>query len=315
MRAGAIACSSQTWRARGWRGSIWIRSNSPSRDATRNSLRTPAVNPLLDPRICQRMVEEFHAARGVDWSYGGYLEDRRHLWRGSYLEAKGAFVHLGVDFNVPQGTRVAVVEDSVVMLVDDDGDFDGGWGPRVFLKPQAKRRMEIVQIFAHLQAVRVKPGDRLTPGTAVRRSWRSPAQRKLASAPPYSGRPGTLFQEILLERFSELDGYGHQGREGNPAPPVPGSPAPHAPGLLEAPPPRSPCAPALTRNDDHRASSCSPDRPGFPPCARRLALLPGSLRTSVGCQLSGKDRLVHLPSPTYLAPWSSGRPHISLPRP
>ena len=169
-----------------------------------------AVNPLLDPRICQRMVEEFHAARGVDWSYGGYLEDRRHLWRGSYLEAKGAFVHLGVDFNVPQGTRVAAVEDSVVMLVDDDGDFDGGWGPRVFLKPSAKRRMEIVQIFAHLQAVCVKPGDQLTPGTVFAE----------VGGPPHNGNwhphlhvqavRQPVFQVILLERFDELDGYGHR---------------------------------------------------------------------------------------------------------
>ncbi|MCX6930323.1 MAG: peptidoglycan DD-metalloendopeptidase family protein [Verrucomicrobia bacterium] len=169
-----------------------------------------AVNPLLDPRVCQRMVGEVHRAHGVDWSYGGYLEDRRHLWRGSYLSAKGTYLHLGVDFNVPQGTRVAVVEDSVVMLVDEDADQDGGWGPRVFLKPTSARRMKIVQIFAHLQAVQVKPGDRLPSGTAFAE----------VGGPPYNGNwhphlhiqavREPYFQEILLERFSELDGYGHE---------------------------------------------------------------------------------------------------------
>jgi hypothetical protein len=70
-----------------------------------------AVNPLLDPRVSQFMVDEFHRARGVDGSYGSYIEDRRYLLRGSYLSATGAYLHLGVDFNVPQGTRVAVVPD------------------------------------------------------------------------------------------------------------------------------------------------------------------------------------------------------------
>ena len=170
----------------------------------------PAVNPLLDPRVCQQMVHECHVAHGVDWSYGGYLEDRQHLWRGSYLSAKGTFLHLGVDFNVPQGTQVAVVEDSLVMLVDEDTDLDGGWGPRVFLKPSSARRLKIVQIFAHLQAVRVQPGDRLAPGTVFAE----------VGGPPHNGNwhphlhiqavREPHFQEILIERFSELDGYGHR---------------------------------------------------------------------------------------------------------
>ena len=170
----------------------------------------PAINPLLDPRVCQQMVHECHVTHGVDWSYGGYLEDRQHLWRGSYLSAKGTFLHLGVDFNVPQGTPVAVVEDSLVMLVDEDTDLDGGWGWRVFLKPSSARRLRIVQIFAHLQAVRVQPGDRLAPGTVFAE----------VGGPPHNGNwhphlhiqavREPHFQKILIERFSELDGYGHR---------------------------------------------------------------------------------------------------------
>ena len=173
----------------------------------------PEVNPLLDPRICQQMVDEFHRTQGVDWSYGGYLEDRRRLWRGSYLSVKRTFLHLGVDFNVPRGTRVAVVEDSLVMLVDEDTDLDGGWGPRVFLKPSAAPGSPVVQIFAHLEAVRVKPGDRLAPGAVFAE----------VGGPPYNGNwhphlhiqaiREPYFKEILLHRFSELDGYGSAGEK------------------------------------------------------------------------------------------------------
>ncbi|MCX6899383.1 MAG: peptidoglycan DD-metalloendopeptidase family protein [Verrucomicrobia bacterium] len=170
----------------------------------------PAVNPLLDPRVCQQMVSETHDAHGVDWSYGGYLEDRCHLWRGSYLSAKGTYLHLGVDFNVPQGTRVAVVEDSLVMLVDEDTDFDGGWGPRVFLKLSTTRRSRIVQIFAHLQAVRVKPGDRLAPGAVFAEVGGHPHNGNWHPHLHIQAVRELHFQEILIERFSELDGYGHQ---------------------------------------------------------------------------------------------------------
>jgi len=165
-------------------------------------------NPLLDPAICQRMVEEVHQKKGVDWSYGGYLEDRSRLWRGSYLSATGAFLHLGVDFNVPQSTRIAVVEESLVVLTDEDRDRNGGWGLRVFLKPAAPCHLGIVQIYAHLQNVRVAPGDRLLPGTIFAE----------VGGPPYNGNwfphlhiqgiRETCFHELLLSRFDELDGYG-----------------------------------------------------------------------------------------------------------
>src|SRR2546422_11572306 len=72
------------------------------------SLRLPdlylvpgASNPLLDPYICQQMVEDVHRGLDVDWSYGGYLEYRSFLWAGSYLEETSSFIHVGVDFNVP----------------------------------------------------------------------------------------------------------------------------------------------------------------------------------------------------------------------
>lgn len=168
----------------------------------------PEVNPLLDPRVCQRMVDEFHRAQGVAWSYGGYLEDRRHLWRGSYLSAKGTFLHLGVDLNAPRGTRVAVVEDSLVMLVDEDPDLDGGWGPRVFLKPAGAPGAPLVQIFAHLQAVRVQPGDRLAPGAVFAEVGGPPQNGNWHPHLHIQAIREPYFQEILLHRFSELDGYG-----------------------------------------------------------------------------------------------------------
>jgi murein DD-endopeptidase MepM/ murein hydrolase activator NlpD len=168
-------------------------------------------NPLLDPAICQRMVDEVHCRKGVDWSYGGYLEDRRRLWRGSYLSATGAFLHLGVDFNVPQGTRIAAVEESTVVLVDEDGDRNGGWGSRVFLKPAALRRPGGVQIYAHLQNVRVAPGARLMPGTFFAEVGGPPDNGNWFPHLHIQGIRESYFHELLVSRFEELDGYGLPG--------------------------------------------------------------------------------------------------------
>ncbi|MCE5308301.1 MAG: peptidoglycan DD-metalloendopeptidase family protein [Acidobacteriales bacterium] len=160
-------------------------------------------NPLLDPTVCQRMMDEVHRRCGVVWSCGGYLEDRSHLLRESYLKATGNFLHLGVDCTVPQGTRVAVDIPAKVILVDHDPDRDGGWGTRVFLATEG-----LVLIYAHLQNVEVRPGQALEPGEVFTE----------VGGPPDNGnwhphlhvqciRSG-LFHEILLERFHELDGYG-----------------------------------------------------------------------------------------------------------
>jgi murein DD-endopeptidase MepM/ murein hydrolase activator NlpD len=161
-------------------------------------------NPLLDPGICQRMMDEVHARFGVVWSYGGYLEDRSRLWRGSYLEATGSFLHLGVDCTVPQGTSVAADFPAKVILADHDPDRDGGWGTRVLLASEGP-----VFIYAHLQGVGVRPGQELEPGAVFAEVGGPPDNGNWHPHLHVQAIRAGLFHEILLERFQELDGYGH----------------------------------------------------------------------------------------------------------
>ena len=42
-------------------------------------------NPLNDPWFCDHWVGEVATRLGADHSWGGWLEDRAHLWRGHYL--------------------------------------------------------------------------------------------------------------------------------------------------------------------------------------------------------------------------------------
>jgi murein DD-endopeptidase MepM/ murein hydrolase activator NlpD len=83
-------------------------------------------NPLLDPQKCDVWVKSIAERYGVDYTYGGYLEDRSYLWRGHYLP-KGPQAHLGIDYNAPAGTRVALLADAEVVHIGRDGQF-GGWG-------------------------------------------------------------------------------------------------------------------------------------------------------------------------------------------
>lgn len=173
-----------------------------------------AANPFLDPAFCQQQVQHAQQAHGWDWSWGGYLEDRRNVWAGSYLDRTGNYLHLGIDLNVPPGTQIAATRPGRVMLVDKDIDQAGGWGNRIFLEPDTDGGPPVLMIYAHITGVRVQPGQTIAVGDVM----------AVVDAPPTNGNwyphlhvqiiRKPLFQEILLERFDELDGYGPPGQEG-----------------------------------------------------------------------------------------------------
>lgn len=164
-------------------------------------------NPLLDPATCDRMVAEVHQRKGVAWSYGGYLEDRRRLWRGSYLEKTGAFIHLGVDFNVPAGTELVSGHSATVLLVDDDGDRDGGWGTRMIIEP-AIAGHDIYLIYAHIQNVRFQAGDEIDAGDVLGEVGGPPDNGNWYPHLHVQSVLPEYFDQVMLDNFEQLDGYG-----------------------------------------------------------------------------------------------------------
>ena len=83
-------------------------------------------NPLNDPWFCDRWVCEVATRLGADHSWGGWLEDRAHLWRGHYLP-EGCAIHLGIDLNVPAGTTVLAPVSGEVMHAVPCRALGGGW--------------------------------------------------------------------------------------------------------------------------------------------------------------------------------------------
>ena len=166
-----------------------------------------ARNPLLSPAETQAMVDRLHNLHQVEWSYGGYLEDRATLLRGSYLDKTGGYIHLGVDVNVPAGTRVSAPFDGVVVNVFNDGDEPQGWGLRLILRPDDTDLPYLA--LGHLAESSLFVGDRVCRDHVIAR----------VAPPPYNGNwfPHLHIQHIAHDAvaalqeddFYNFDGYGH----------------------------------------------------------------------------------------------------------
>lgn len=111
------------------------------------SIANYAVNPLLDPEFCADWVCNIHKIYKVDYSYGGWLENRADLWAGHYHKS-GHTVHLGMDFNVPVGTKVHLPIKAILLHSEMDEDQNGGWGGKLIFKAFDK---DFYFIIAHLK--------------------------------------------------------------------------------------------------------------------------------------------------------------------
>jgi len=124
-------------------------------------------NPLNDPWFCDRWVCEVATRLGADHSWGGWLEDRAHLWRGHYLP-EGCAIHLGIDLNVPAGTTVLAPVSGEVMHAVPCRALGGGWGGWFVLRADAPDGGAEYVLLGHLaHAGLPQPGARIARGTPV----------------------------------------------------------------------------------------------------------------------------------------------------
>jgi murein DD-endopeptidase MepM/ murein hydrolase activator NlpD len=172
-----------------------------------NNLDPKENNPFLDPKKCGALVAKLHKKFGVQHSYGGWLEDRSTLWRGSYLDQTERYYHLGVDFNVQAGTRVAACQDGYLMRTDSDSPEEYGWGSRVIM---LLKDSPYYLVYAHLdkpllqKSNVIKAGDILgVVGVSVNNGgWFPHLHVQAISLARY--------RRLLEDDFRGLDGYGHK---------------------------------------------------------------------------------------------------------
>lgn len=106
-------------------------------------------NQLLDAQFCDQWVSNIAKNMGVDYTWGGHFEDRKHLWSGYYSEAEKV-THLGIDYNVPSGTPVAAPTDCVVVHSWAEQSNTNGWGGRLILKLNTPWKNAPYLILGHL---------------------------------------------------------------------------------------------------------------------------------------------------------------------
>lgn len=90
-------------------------------------------NPFLDPKFCERVIYFWSLMNCTDNSFGGYMECRAEIWKGSYLR-KDNSIHLGIDYNVSTGIKVYCPVNAEIVDDYSDTDQNGGWGRRLTLK-------------------------------------------------------------------------------------------------------------------------------------------------------------------------------------
>ncbi|MBK5215573.1 MAG: peptidoglycan DD-metalloendopeptidase family protein [Candidatus Pacebacteria bacterium] len=173
----------------------------------KNDIDLTKNNILLDAKVCQEFVDDIHQKYSLDFSYGGWMEERNHFLRGAYIDAQNKFIHLGVDINVPTGTEVATDFKAEVVKIGDDFDPEAGWGPHVILKNLTQ---SVYIIYGHLDRnILCAEGDILDKNTIF----------ATVGFPPENGNwfPHLHVQCISNEYYNEiekeiekLDGYGYK---------------------------------------------------------------------------------------------------------
>ena len=164
-------------------------------------------NPLLDPAVCQSMVDDMHCRLSVVWSYGGWMENRSVLWAGSYLEQDKKFNHLGIDFNVPSGTQIMTHRKLEVVRADEDDGEEGGWGPLLIMQPRDGDQ-SIMLIYGHLSREwRCKVGDILSPGSIFAEVGEAPYNGNWFPHVHVQAITAKHYEHLLKNNLRDLDGY------------------------------------------------------------------------------------------------------------
>lgn len=105
------------------------------------------ANVFLDSNLFGKWINLLHKSWKVDYSWGGWMENREELLSGTYLPV-GYRTHLGVDFWVPVNTIVYLPWDAKLVHHRYDLDQNGGWGGQLIFEVDG-----LYYIFGHLKHI------------------------------------------------------------------------------------------------------------------------------------------------------------------
>jgi murein DD-endopeptidase MepM/ murein hydrolase activator NlpD len=121
---------------------------------------------VLDPVSFDKWIHELEKERNANYSWGGFLEDRSYIWRNHPGAKNGnpSLIHLGIDYNVPAGTKVAILADGEVVHVMQNEDNSDGWGGRIIWRLENGNYL----VYGHLKKnIKFKVGDKFKKGDII----------------------------------------------------------------------------------------------------------------------------------------------------
>lgn len=127
-----------------------------------------APNPNTKPRGQESRKVQLQKLLGLDWYYGGWMEDRSIVWSDTYLKETGNFLHLGIDCSVNAKTLVFAVSDGDILYSGTDMPEIGGWGGHVVQKIRYQGE-ETALIYGHLGGSYVPSGSFVRKGEPIGR--------------------------------------------------------------------------------------------------------------------------------------------------
>lgn len=153
---------------------------------------------IPDPRKPEQIQESLNTRLNLCLeSYGGYGEDRKDIWANTYMKKTGKFIHLGIDIQMPVGTKVYAPFDCEVVDNFTDTDTKIGWGGRLILKVGANKTLLVL---AHLE-----------PSSLIKERFVKKGQ-VLGTIGTWPTNGNTFqhlhVQAITHRRFKTFDGYG-----------------------------------------------------------------------------------------------------------
>ena len=160
------------------------------------------ISDTKNPALIQPVLDSLNKN-----TYGGYAENRKDVWHGTYMDVDQRYIHLGIDINVKAGTEVKCPFDAVIYDLYTDLDTQIGWGGRIILQQNGYPFL----VLAHLE-----------PKSLIRKTNVSKGEilGKVGTWPTN----GNTFQHLHVQAVKELnlnnfDGYGFaQDLHNNPDP-------------------------------------------------------------------------------------------------
>ncbi len=158
------------WNANEWAHRLSMKSLDAMRfqEVTHPHPTNPhGKSAFLDPVHKERLHQYAKEILRADVLYGGYLENRKYLWRGSYMEPS-KFIHLGLDFSAPAETGVCIDCAAELIQVYCDSPEESGWGTRLMFRLIDHPGYHLV--FGHLRPSILyehRGDDRFSPGQII----------------------------------------------------------------------------------------------------------------------------------------------------